>query len=226
MSKNLPDKNPMIDHYLKELHVLSSEIIRNFEEVEQIIGMHKPGDPGVISFPHIPDKYFFIRPEVFTRISTIQVHSANIKKFLFPTPRKKNEAAYKFEYREKRTAELQAYFDLDKISEIKNAKVRNSLEHYDDRLDNISLRLWNGTIDKQFQVITSNTILSSEGAIVGRPYYLNSYIIDSKIYKNAEEESNIGKLVQEARYILRTIEDDLDIDGQTGSFIPIPQNLQ
>lgn len=80
MQNNLPNKNLMINHYLQELHVLSSEIIRIFNEIESIVHSYKPGMEGVLSLPNIPDKYFFIQPEVFTRIASIQVHSANIKK--------------------------------------------------------------------------------------------------------------------------------------------------
>ena len=105
--------------------------------------------PGVMSM--VPNKYFFIRPEVFTRIANIQVHSANIKKLLFLTPRKQKEAKYKYHYRKQRVSQLQEYFDLENLTEIRNAEARNSLEHYDERLDNISLRLWNGTIAMHFR---------------------------------------------------------------------------
>jgi len=222
MVNKLPDKNLMIDHYLQELYVLSSEIIRNFNEVDSIVRSKKPGMEAVFSFPHLQDKYFFIQPEVFTIIESIQVHSANIKKILFATPRKNKEASYKYEYRKKRESEVQSYFDMSKISEISNASVRNSLEHYDERLDNISLKLWNGTIDKNYQIIASNVILSSEGALVGTPYYLKSYIIDSKIYKNAERESDIGEIYTESKYIQNVTKDFY----LTGSVIPIPQNLK
>lgn len=222
----LPEKNLLIDHYLQELHVLSSEIIRIFDEIENLVESRKPGMQAVFSMPNIPDKYFFIQPEVFTRIASVQVHSANIKKILFPTPRKKDESKYIADYRQKRAEEVQSFFDMSRIIEIKNAKARNSLEHYDERLDNISLRLWNGTIDKKYHIIATNTILSSEGALYGNPYYMNSYIIDSKMYKNAEKESDVGLLVQEAQYIFDVTKNDLNITTQTGSVIPIPRNLQ
>ncbi len=219
MVNNLPDKNPMISHYLQELHVLSTEIIQNFQKVESIVNSKSPETEAVFSFPNNNDKYFFIQPEVFTMIDAILLHSANIKKILFATPRKRNESSYKFEYRKKRTEEIQSYLDMDKISEIKNIDVRNSLEHYDERLDNISLRLRNGTIDKDYQIIASNVILSSEGALYGTPYYLKSYIIDSKIYKNSERESNLGRIYSEALYIQNTTKEYY----LTSSVIPIPQ---
>ncbi len=186
MTNVLPNKNILIDYYLQELHVLSSEIIRIFDEIETLVKTRKPGMEAVFSMPNIPGKYFFVQPEVFTRIASIQVYSANIKKILFPPPRKKDESKYKSDYRQKRTEEVQAFFDMNRITEIKNAKARNSLEHYDERLDNISLRLWNGTIDKKYHAIATNIILSSEGALYMNPYYLNSYIVDTKLYKNAE----------------------------------------
>lgn len=225
MQNNLPNKNLMINHYLQELHVLSSEIIRIFNEIESIVHSYKPGMEGVLSLPNIPDKYFFIQPEVFTRIASIQVHSANIKKLLFPTPRKKGEVKYKSDYRLLRTDELQSYFDMNLISELKNVKARNCLEHYDERLDKISFELWKGTIDKNYHIIASDVILSSDGALYGTPYYLNCYIIDSKIYKNAEKESDIGKLVTEANHIYAVTKNDLNITTKTGTIIPIPQNL-
>lgn len=221
LSKGFPDKNLLINDYLQELFALSSEIVKTFDQIETLVHSRKPGMEGVFTLPHAPNKYFFIQPEVFTKIATIQVHSANIKKILFATPRKKGEAKYKYDYRVKRAEEIQSYFDIEEISEIRISNVRNSLEHFDERLDNISLRLWNGTINKKYHIIASNIIISSEGALYGNPYYLKCYVIDSKIYKNAEQESNIGQLVSEAKYIRKTTKDF----QLTGSVIPIPQNL-
>lgn len=225
MRNDLPNHNLMIDTYLQELYILSSEIIRIYKEIEIIISHTNIGTEGVKYIENNPDKYFYVRPEVFTRISTIQVHSANIKKMLFASPRKKNEAEYKFVYREKRASELQGFFDMNKISEIKNVKVRNSLEHYDERLDNISFRLWDGSIDKKYHIIATNIVTSTEEALFGNPYYLNCYVIDTKTYKNAEEESNIGMLFSEAYYLFNTLKNELKINNQTGSIVPISENL-
>src|SRR5690606_5924040 len=222
MLENLPENNLLIDHYLQELRTLSSEIVRTFNEIESIVHSRKQGTEAVFTFPHIPDKYFFIQPDVFTRIASIQVHSANINKILFATPRKKNEANSKYDYRVKRSDELQKYFDMDRISEIRSNDVRNILEHFDERLDNISLWLWNRSIDGEYEVIASNIILSGEGALHGKPYYLKCYIIDSKIYKNAEKESNLGELVSEANYIRTVVESKLISNPQAGSIIIIP----
>ncbi|QQP71218.1 hypothetical protein JHE06_05460 [Carnobacterium sp. CS13] len=225
MQNDLPEHNLMIDTYLQEIYILSSEIIRIFDEIESIVNRTNLGTKGVKYVKDNPDKYFFIQPEVFTRIATIQVHSANIKKILFAAPRKKDEAKYKYDYRINRVIELQKYFDMNRIHEIKNARTRNSLEHYDERLDNISLRLWNGSIDKKYHIIATNIITSKEEALFGNPYYLNCYVLDSKIYKNAEEESNIGNLATEAKYLFNVISNELNITKQTGSIVPISDNL-
>lgn len=223
MTELLPEKNIMINHYLAELASLSSEIIRIFDEIDSIVHSYKPGMHGVFSFPKIPGEFFFIQSEVFTRISSIQVHSANIKKILFPTPRKKSEAEYKYTYRVNRTDEIQKYFDLDKISEIRNSDVRNSLEHYDERLDNISIKIPNGTLSKDYHIVATNIIISSDGALYGNPYYLKCYVIDTRTYKNAEKESNLGQLILEAKYIYEITQKYKPGNHLSGSVIVLPQ---
>lgn len=80
-------------------------------------------------------------------------------------------------------------------------------------------------IKKIISSCDTNIITFKEKALFGNPYYLNCYIIDSKMYKNAEGESNIGILATEANYLFSVINDEIKINNQTGSIVPISQNL-
>lgn len=219
---NFPEKNLLLSYYLNEISYLCNEIVQLTNEIQHITNLHKPGMPGVISFPHQQNKIFFVNYEVFLKLANIQIHASNIKKIIFPTNRKNNEAKYKYDYRIKRTNEIQSYFDVSKIIEIRNSGVRNTLEHYEERLDLLSLELYNGTISSEYDIIASNLVLSSKDALIGKPYFLKSYIMDSMTYYNTHKQSDILAIYNEANYLIEQLKEVTGTTPISGGVIPIP----
>lgn len=224
MSEEFPKEVLFIKDYLQEVFILSDEIINLVEEIDNIVSEKRLGMEDVFNFPD-NDNFFYIEPRIFTKITSAIVHGANLKKILFATPKTKKEAQQKYDYRVLREYQLKKHFNSDDLSEVKKTMTRNSLEHYDERLDNISLKFWQGKISGKYDVVVNNIVLSSEGALIGNPFYLKCYIIDSQIYKNHETECDLKKLYSEVKLLKSQAKIALvgiGANPYSGTIIPIP----
>ncbi|TDL96675.1 hypothetical protein ERX27_07415 [Macrococcus brunensis] len=187
-------KQQMHGNYIQELFALSKEIVKLYDSViPKLDDKVRDLEPG--------RNFIMVDYSTFLTFSSIFVHCGNIRKLLIPSKRAKGEAKYIYDYRVRRTENLKQIISLSDLEEITNSKIRNTIEHYDEKLDKISLGVENKKLKKHYDAVISNTILSSKSVIEGRVLYLKTYFIDTAIYKNLDFESNIKSVYKEAQYI-------------------------
>ncbi|HIE8816524.1 TPA: hypothetical protein ACXP3B_003888 [Klebsiella pneumoniae] len=137
-------------------------------------------------------------PEITDLVLGILSNAANIKKLMSPSPRKNKEPAWSYTFRVDRSNMIKEFVsDLD-ISEIMNSTVRNSLEHFDEYLDEFSTNFMKGTIQERNPYITFNMAISELNTFQPHAYPVRQYCVKEKTYYNMDKSINIGKVFNEA----------------------------
>ncbi len=149
--------------------------------------------------------YIFAKPEIINDISSILTDAANLKKLITsPYAQKKGEKEINFKFRKARAAFLMSLLNDVGINEILNVKIRNTLEHFEEYLDNANIDITFND-GKGFDVAICNIALSSRLAMQGNIYPLRFYIADEKIYHNFEWQVDIGLIHDEACNIIEKL---------------------
>ncbi|AQU73781.1 hypothetical protein [Priestia megaterium] len=197
--------------YISELFSLVHVIKR---ECEEIFKETKEPATGYI---------MQVSPEIHSKINTVIINSANLKKLLYsPGDKKKKESTKKFKVRKQREAlfkELILNLDLEEIS---NTNVRNKLEHFDEYLDDMTLKLIDEVSEfkKKYPAAVYNMIFSKWEAISPRAYPIRLYITAEKTFYHMDWSINLGKIYKEAKLILERLENsDLLPDEKPGGLI-------
>ncbi len=111
------------------------------------------------------EKHNYFHSEVFRGIHSFLTHASNISKILWPTPPKKGSSETKTQYEQRkqttiqRGKELRQELGLPEKHILTNRRLRNHLEHFDERIDDWAEHSEN----KNFVQDT----IGSESAIVG-----------------------------------------------------------
>ena len=153
--------------------------------------------------------YFKIDYSIHALINEILSDAANVKKLITtPAQKTKNESPEQFLVHVERSKFLQKKIKGVEISELKSVKLRNSLQHFDEYLDEANIEASKGKI-KTHQVAVYNFIMSHWEAINPRPYPIRLYICSEKTYYNMKASVNINKIYVEACNINSAIKSEI-----------------
>lgn len=192
MTEHAPVKFEEFEHkqiYLQELWFYAYGIKNKITELDKITVL--------------PEKGYTIYnlPEITDLILGILSNAANIKKMMLPAGRGKGETAWAYTFRVDRCNLIKHFLhDID-TSEIMNSKVRNSLEHFDEYLDEFAIKMMKGIISTKKQGISFNMATSELGAYEPHAYPIRQYSAKEKMYYNMDTSVNIGKISHEATMI-------------------------
>ncbi len=177
---------PLSSLYYHELLWLITGICTNCEAV------FRETDPPT-------DGHFIkVDPEIHARIATILTNAANVKKLLTAPPEKpKSQSVELYEARKRRAGALQAALKGIDLTEMFNVKVRNSIEHFDEYLDEANLDL-NAAATPPAPLAAYNLTFSSWDLMTPRPYPVRLYVADEKKFHNLKYSVDLAKLYDEA----------------------------
>ncbi|HFN3767952.1 hypothetical protein [Enterobacter hormaechei] len=195
--------------YLHELWVLTESIKKRCEKLFE----ETP----------LPDKgfYFKIDYTIHALINDILSDAANVKKLItVPTQKTRSESHEQFLVHVERSKFLQEIVKGIEISELKSVKLRNSLQHFDEYLDEVNIEASKGKI-KHHPVAVYNFIMSHWEAISPRPYPIRLYICAEKTYYNMKASVNINKIYVEACKIKNAIQCEIKMEpgSKPGGFM-------
>ncbi|MBJ3795501.1 hypothetical protein ACJYFV_16150 [Enterobacter asburiae] len=165
--------------------------------------------------------YFQIKYHVHSLINDILSDAANIKKLItIPTQKTRGESPKQFQIHVERSKFLQDKIKSVEISELKSIKVRNTLQHFDEYLDEVNLEASEGKL-RSHQIAVYNFVMSHWEAINPRPYPIRLYISAEKTYYNMKASVNLGKIYIEASRINEVIRGEIrkDNDSDPGGFM-------
>lgn len=197
--------------YIHELYSLCEAIVRETDEI--------------FSEAVIPEKYESIQvsPVLHSRINSVLLYSANIKKLIkTPKTRRNNESKKRFELRQQRNEIFDDLLKNIEINEIFNSKVRNTLEHFEEHLDKLNLKLSepNSKIKNEYSGAVYNIAFSDWKALKYDVYPIRLYIVKEQKFYNFEWSIDIGKIAKEAKEIKNRLEQIKDFkDKDSGGLI-------
>lgn len=140
-------------------------------------------------------------PEIHSIINNIVSESARVKKLIsIPKCKTKNESGKQFEIHVGRAKYLQDILKGIRMEEILSARVRNTLEHFDEYLDEANMLASEGKLDKYVGIVI-DTIMSHREMISPTPFPLRVYISSEKIFINMNYSIDLGKIYNESSEI-------------------------
>ncbi|WP_223530606.1 hypothetical protein [Pseudomonas sp. GL-R-19] len=175
--------------YYHELWWLSLSI---FEKCEKIFRDATLPESGYI---------LEVNPKLHSTIASLLSDAANIKKLVATSDVKANgENGVRFKLRKERAKELSEFISSLNIKELLNHKVRNTLEHFDEYLDEANYDL----SKKPFQgrMAVYNMIISHWEAMNPRVYPIRLYVSSEKKFYNMKWSVDIGLIHSEAKSIV------------------------
>ena len=177
---------PLSSLYFHELLWLITGICTNCETI------FRETDPPT-------DGHFIkVDPEIHARIAMILTNAANVKKLLTaPAEKPKGQKAELFNAHEERAEGLRTALKDIELVEMFNVKVRNSIEHFDQYLDEANMDLLAAT-SPPAPLAAYNMTFSSWDLMTPRPYPVRLYVADERKFYNLKHSVDLGKLYEEA----------------------------
>lgn len=125
---------------------------------------------------------------VLDRVQNIVLHGGSLSRFLWPVSTCRERGDY-----------LITCLEVSESSPLKSRKLRNSIEHFDERLDNYFKKNIAGTIFPEYV----GTTPKSDGVPV---HFFRAYFIDTGSFFLLGEEYNIPEIVKEISRIHTLLE--------------------
>jgi hypothetical protein len=182
----------LVGLFYHELWWLSNGVVKKCEEI--------------FEKAKVPEHGYMIQvdPELHSTIASILSDAANIKKLIRTSIAKQNgENGERFKLRKERARELSQTLGSLPLDELLNHKVRNTLEHFDEYLDeanyNISKNQPVGTIAAYNMVISHWEVTSP------RVYPIRLYVSSERKFYNMKWKVDIGLMKIEAELIVKKL---------------------
>jgi hypothetical protein len=190
-------KSEIMGIYLSEIFSLSFSIKRDCEEI--------------FEKTKIPDKGYLIQvsSEIHSLINNVIINAANIKKLICsPLPRQKKESAKNFKVRKQREALFQEILSGLDTHEIYNTDVRNKLEHFDEYLDSMALKLMDekSDIKNDYPAASYKMFFSDWEVFKPHVYPIRLYITSEKTFYHMKWSVSIKNLYDESIEIINRLE--------------------
>jgi len=195
--------------YLHELWWLSESIKRRCEHVFKETPLPEQG------------YYFKIDYNIHSLINDVLSDAANLKKLItIPTKKTRSESPRQFQVHVERSKFLQDKIKDIEINELRSVKVRNTLQHFDEYLDEANIEASDGKL-RSHSMAVYNFVLSHWEAVNPRPYPIRLYVCSEKTYYNMRSSVNLEKIYVEAARINEVIRSEIrrDSDSDPGGFM-------
>lgn len=198
---------PVFFMYFQELYYLAEGIKNDCEKLFTETEHYKPID----EWGNVIDTRLTLwkAPEVHRNINSILIYAANIHKLIdFKVEYESEENEKILEHKRQRKLVFEKLLkDVDMVA-IKHKKVRNTLEHFDEKMDELSLKLLDnqGKIRRRYEGIAYNMCVSNWSLFKRKLYPIKVYDVKKRIFYNLDESISIYKLYNEALAILNRLE--------------------
>ena len=146
-----------------------------------------------------------VNPDLHSLIASLLSDAANLKKLLItPNTRLNGESGRRFRLRKARAAALREVVSRISLAEILNPKVRNTLEHFDEYLDEANLALSEATTPPS-PMAAYNMVLSRWEVFSPRVYPVRVYISSERKFYNMKWSVDIDAMYKEASAVVECL---------------------
>lgn len=155
----------------------------------------------------VPETGYLIQvnPDLHSLIASLLSDAANLKKLLItPSTQLNGESGRKFRLRKARAAALRESVSKISLTEILNAKVRNTLEHFDEYLDEANLAVSEAKTPPSPRA-AYNMVLSHWEAFNPRVYPIRIYISSERKFYNMKWSVDLDAIHKEASAVVECL---------------------
>jgi len=143
-----------------------------------------------------------VNPTVHSLIASLLSDASNIKKLIdTPAGKLRGESSAQARLRKERAKVLKDTIESVELTEILNHKVRNTLEHFDEYLDEANLK-FSRELQTSSPMAAYNMVFSHWEVTNPRVYPVRLYISSERKFYNLKWNVDIGKIYEEATAIL------------------------
>ncbi|EPL2188305.1 hypothetical protein [Klebsiella pneumoniae] len=182
--------------YLEEIWFLAESIIRRVKQLDEVANTPENGF------------LIFSMPEITDLILGILSSSANIKKLTNPGRQAKGESAGAFQFRVDRCDFIKNSFPEIDFSGIMDTKLRNTLEHFDEYLDDFMTTVAKGDFPHAYPMTAFNVGLSDRDVFTPHIYPIRMYESKTKTFYNFDNIVSIESIYEVALAIDRKLKDE------------------
>ena len=209
----------MIDVYINELFWLLTSIKSKCERLFEITKVPEKGSTIQIGL------------ESNSLIKSIVDDSAEVANLIQPRKKGKHEPLERYLFRKHRGEYLLNIFKNVTISEILDHKLRDSLEHFDERLDHLTRDVSEKAVKKP-QTLVYNMVISDMDIMQGTthnhsfPLPIRIYVSSERKIYNMSWQLDIGKIYMECTSMIEVLKgiENLKKEKEPGGLLlPIPQ---
>lgn len=157
-----------------------------------------------------------VNPELHSLIAAILSDAANLRKLIVtPHTRLGSESGRQFRLRKARAAALRAAIKGIELVELLNSKVRNTLEHFDEYLDEANIAVSEAKAPPS-PMAAYNMVLSRMEVFTPPVYPVRLYISSERKFYNMKWSVNIDAMHKEASAVVDRLANS-DVFGQMES---------
>lgn len=176
--------------YRHELWYLASSIVLRCQSVFE---KTRPPESGY---------YLQVAPEIHAEIFGVLSQAAALKKLIATAPAKgKDESRRVYQLRRHRAKVLAELLHGIDLEEILKAKVRNTIEHFDEYLDEAIVELSHAG-PKAPPAAAYNLVLSDWGVFSPPPFPIRVYIAADQTFHNLKWSISLARICAEAKQIV------------------------
>lgn len=192
-------QSPFAGSYVAELFWLARDIVETCDRV------FLNSDPNVLRPRYrIKDSYLEVHQAVHFDIYRALSDAARIRLLVSPRTKRRDQTAEQYEVQQARTQWLSNVLAGLPLGEVLDPRVRNSLEHFDEYLDNTALRSYRGEIPRP-TLLPLDVALGRENALDGfdvggkKPtlYPLRVYLAEERCFVNCGRRISLETLRKE-----------------------------
>lgn len=165
----------------------------------------------IFSKAKVPEQGYAIQvdPQLHSLIASALSDAANLKKLLVtPTARLNGESGRQYRLRRGRAAVLNKMLEGLQLNELLNAKVRNTLEHFDEYLDEANLSISEAK-NPPSPMAAYNMVLSSWDVFDPRVYPIRLYISSERKFYNMKWSVDLDAMHKEASLVAERLKNSI-----------------
>jgi len=161
-------------------------------------------------------------------------HADHVRKILFSDgPRGKNEEPKRAQMRQTRSRFLQCLLKGVDVTHLKQAAVRNAMAHFDERIDQLIIKLNKKRLpkDRQADIVYYNLSIETDELLkslapwsIVNPEYIRAYFYGPKVYVHFGHKFDLGALYDELYAVNKTLRDQMpgSMFEDGGLFLVLP----
>lgn len=204
--------SPLGSLYIRELYWLARGVSERLDAL--FASFRPPKDPS--------SSYLLVDPNLHREIQAILGDAGKTRLLLVDRPKRRDQSPREYAIQCRRAEWLRSLLDRLDIGPVLDAGVRNSLEHFDEYVDEMSLAAYDGEIPCPTSIAVDIATWDRGGltALIIEPgwtvYALRLYVASERIFTNCQHEVDLGALREASSSIQERLMPAVNLEAREG----------